>query len=294
MIAIATGFSIAPPTACSTRAATSSSALGASAHSSDATVKTLRPVTNTRLRPTRSASDPPSINRLASTTVYASIVHCSPATPVPKSRPIEGSATFTTVTSSPTISMLRLHTASTASLEEGCRFIMIMNLSESSPPSRRRALREPAQDVEPVGGRVRREEVRDGPGRPARTAEELHRPLGDPLLLHVHVHAGLGLVDVLLLQHERERRAARERFLVAREGVVEVALVVVAPDAVLEHRVPHVASSGLRARRVCADAACVDDWRVWHVPSIVSGDDHPAAQHRIRPRAALVGLALAG
>ena len=51
MIDIATGFSIDPPTACSTRNATSASIVGATLHSSDATENTVRPVTKMRRRP---------------------------------------------------------------------------------------------------------------------------------------------------------------------------------------------------------------------------------------------------
>ena len=69
MIDIATGFSIEPPTACSTRNATSSSTLGARLHSSEATENTVRPATKVRLRPNRSAVEPENISRLAITTV---------------------------------------------------------------------------------------------------------------------------------------------------------------------------------------------------------------------------------
>src|SRR3982751_4671541 len=85
MIDIATGLSIDPPTACSARNATSHSTVGARLHSSEATVNTPRPAASTRLRPSRSAVEPASINRLASTTVYASTVHCSPETPACRS-----------------------------------------------------------------------------------------------------------------------------------------------------------------------------------------------------------------
>src|SRR5262249_17745149 len=106
MIDIATGLSIEPPTACSTRNATTSSTFGARLHSSEADENTASPVTNVRLRPNRSAVEPDSNSRLASTTVYASTVHCSPEIPACNSRPTDGSATFTTVTSSPTMNRL--------------------------------------------------------------------------------------------------------------------------------------------------------------------------------------------
>jgi hypothetical protein len=69
MIDIATGLSIDPPTAWRIRKITSSSRFGASAHSSDPSEKMPRPNWNTRRRPIRSAVDPASISRLASTSV---------------------------------------------------------------------------------------------------------------------------------------------------------------------------------------------------------------------------------
>ena len=65
----ATGLSIDPPTAWSTRAAIRNPRLGATPHSSDPSANTVSPVWNTRLRPTRSPVEPPSINRLANTSV---------------------------------------------------------------------------------------------------------------------------------------------------------------------------------------------------------------------------------
>ena len=69
MIAIATGFIIEPPTACSTRAATRTSTLGARLHRREASENTATPVTNVRRRPNRSAVEPESMSRLAMTTV---------------------------------------------------------------------------------------------------------------------------------------------------------------------------------------------------------------------------------
>jgi hypothetical protein len=68
-IDIATGVSIAPPIAANMRKPTSSSRLGASAHSSDPSENTASPAWNTRRRPRRSAVEPDSISRLASTSV---------------------------------------------------------------------------------------------------------------------------------------------------------------------------------------------------------------------------------
>ena len=69
MIDIATGLSIAPAAPCSTRKAMSQPTPGARAQASDAAVNSARPNWNTRARPRRSAVDPPSMSRLASTTV---------------------------------------------------------------------------------------------------------------------------------------------------------------------------------------------------------------------------------
>ena len=68
-IDIATGLSIEPPTACTTRNAISSPMLGARLHSSEASENTASPATKTRRRPNRSAVEPDSISRLAITTV---------------------------------------------------------------------------------------------------------------------------------------------------------------------------------------------------------------------------------
>jgi hypothetical protein len=68
-IAIATGLSIVPPAACSARAAISQPMLGARLHSSEPSPKTARPTWKIRRRPTRSAVDPASNRKLASTRV---------------------------------------------------------------------------------------------------------------------------------------------------------------------------------------------------------------------------------
>ena len=69
MIDMATGFSIEPPTACTMRNATRSPSVGARLHSSEPAEKTLSPITNVRRRPSRSAVEPESMSRLASTSV---------------------------------------------------------------------------------------------------------------------------------------------------------------------------------------------------------------------------------
>jgi hypothetical protein len=69
MIDMATGFSIDPPTACTARNAISQPVPGARLHSSDPIPNSVSPAWNVRRRPIRSPVDPPSISRLASTSV---------------------------------------------------------------------------------------------------------------------------------------------------------------------------------------------------------------------------------
>ncbi len=69
MIDIATGLSIDPPTACSPRNAINQPRLGATLHSREPSVNRTSPSWNTCRRPNRSALDPDSISRLASTSV---------------------------------------------------------------------------------------------------------------------------------------------------------------------------------------------------------------------------------
>ena len=114
MIDIATGLSIAPPTAWTMRKTMSQSRLGASEHSREPAVKATRPATNTLRRPIRSAVEPASISSEARTRVYASMLHCSPATEASSSRRIEGSATLSTVLSRLTISRLMQQIARTS------------------------------------------------------------------------------------------------------------------------------------------------------------------------------------
>ncbi len=69
MIDIATGFSIEPPTACTMRNAISEPVFGATLHNSEPRLNSTSPTWNVRRRPNRSAVDPDSISRLASTRV---------------------------------------------------------------------------------------------------------------------------------------------------------------------------------------------------------------------------------
>jgi len=69
MIASEPGVSSAPPTPCNVRAAISTPMSGASPHSADASANQATPVMNTRRRPSRSPSAPPSRIRPASVSV---------------------------------------------------------------------------------------------------------------------------------------------------------------------------------------------------------------------------------
>jgi hypothetical protein len=66
---IATGFSMDPPSACSMRKMIRPVKSGARLHSSEPVMKMIRPVTNVRRRPSRSAVEPDNIKKLASTRV---------------------------------------------------------------------------------------------------------------------------------------------------------------------------------------------------------------------------------
>jgi hypothetical protein len=87
------------------RAAISMPWLWASPQASDAKVKIARPVMNTRLRPIRSPSRPASSSRPPKLIRYAFTTQARLDCEKPRSVWIEGSATFTTVTSSTIISI---------------------------------------------------------------------------------------------------------------------------------------------------------------------------------------------
>ncbi len=99
MMARLPGTSNAAAAPCTARAAISRSADGAAPQSSDATPNPHRPTRNTRRRPNRSPSEPPSTSSDPSVSRYAVITHCNDANPTSKSAPIAGSAAFTTVPS---------------------------------------------------------------------------------------------------------------------------------------------------------------------------------------------------
>ena len=99
--ASALGVKSAPNTPCKPRAPTTNQIDGATAHSSDAAPKPPTPSANTRRSPNTSPSDPPTRISDPSASRYAFEIHCWPARPPPRSRWIAGSATLTTVASSP-------------------------------------------------------------------------------------------------------------------------------------------------------------------------------------------------
>src|SRR3954447_1272803 len=114
MIARITEAWAAAPTPCRKRAPISAPSLGARPHSSEATVKMTRPVSKTRLRPARSPRRPASSSRLPKVMRKALTTQVRPAWLKWRSCWIEGSATFTIVTSSTIISWARQTTMSAA------------------------------------------------------------------------------------------------------------------------------------------------------------------------------------
>src|SRR3954469_14436144 len=107
MMDSAAGETSAAPRPCSARDATSHSDDVASPLSSDAVVKTITPATKTLRRPTRSPARPPSSRKPPNTSVYALMTHCRLDVEKPRSRWIEGSATFTIVASRMTMNCAR-------------------------------------------------------------------------------------------------------------------------------------------------------------------------------------------
>jgi hypothetical protein len=90
---------------CAKRAAISSSWLCASPHARDAAVNSPTPSRKTRLRPSRSPSRPASSSRPPKAIRYALTTHARLEVEKPRLSWIDGSATFTTVTSSTIISI---------------------------------------------------------------------------------------------------------------------------------------------------------------------------------------------
>ena len=96
---------IAPPTPCTKRAATSTPWLSDSPQRSEAAVKIPRPTMKTRFRPRMSPKRPASRSRPPNAIRYALTTQARLDWENPRSLWIEGSATFTTVTSRTIISI---------------------------------------------------------------------------------------------------------------------------------------------------------------------------------------------
>jgi hypothetical protein len=96
---------IAPPMPWTKRAAISTPCDCASPQASEAKVKTAIPAMNSRLRPSRSPSRPASSSRPPNAIRYAFTTHARPDCVKPRSRWIDGSATFTIVWSRMTMSI---------------------------------------------------------------------------------------------------------------------------------------------------------------------------------------------
>ena len=126
IIDMATGLSIEPPSACTIRKATSHPTDGARLHSSDPPTKIVRPVWKVRRRPTRSAVEPDSSRKLASTTTYASMVHCNPEIGAPRSSLIDGNATLMIVVSMLTINRLMQQMPSTRNFRRRLTAAMVV------------------------------------------------------------------------------------------------------------------------------------------------------------------------
>ena len=97
------GITIAPPSPCTARAASSVPIEGASAAAAEASVKMPSPIANMRLRPKRSPSAAPVKRNTAKVSVYAFTVHSRPESPELRSSRITGSAVVTTRLSSVTM-----------------------------------------------------------------------------------------------------------------------------------------------------------------------------------------------
>ena len=101
------GATIAPPSPCAARAATSVSSFWARPPASEARANSASPPANTSRRPSRSAARPPSSRKPAKASVYAFTTHARLAGVNPRSAAIEGSATFTIETSRMTMNCAR-------------------------------------------------------------------------------------------------------------------------------------------------------------------------------------------
>jgi hypothetical protein len=99
----AAGATMAAPAPCMTRAAISSTGSLASPPARLARENAIRPATNMRRRPSRSAARPPRIRRPPNEMAYPVTTHCTASAGMCSSRSIEGSATFTMLKSRTTM-----------------------------------------------------------------------------------------------------------------------------------------------------------------------------------------------
>ena len=99
----AAGATTAAPAPCTTRAAISSTGSWASPPARLAREKAIRPATNMRRRPSRSAARPPRIRRPPNEMAYPVTIHWTASAGMCSSRSIDGSATFTMLKSRTTM-----------------------------------------------------------------------------------------------------------------------------------------------------------------------------------------------
>ena len=107
----AAGASSAPKAPWQARATTSMPKLPAAPPNADAPAKPMRPAMNVAFRPIRSVSLPPRSSRLPKAREYAVTTHCRSMSEKPRTCWAEGSAMFTIVASSTTISWASATTA---------------------------------------------------------------------------------------------------------------------------------------------------------------------------------------
>ena len=102
MIAIAAGVISAAPSPCAVRAPINTPAVDAKPLTNDAVVNTVRPVSRTRRRDSRSAIRPPSSSPPPDMSRYAVTSHCRSPLLSCRSAPMVGSAVLTTEMSNTT------------------------------------------------------------------------------------------------------------------------------------------------------------------------------------------------
>ena len=103
---------MAAPRPCAARAATSSGSVGATPHSSDATVNRPMPASSSRRRPMISPSRPTLTISVVMASRYASTIHCTAWNEAPNAWASAGSPALAMLVSSEGISMVRQRLAS--------------------------------------------------------------------------------------------------------------------------------------------------------------------------------------